>query len=84
MLISSRVEECRYGAACVIASFTVEGLPVDGGYVCEFEDGSRFNFRYRGGGADDACAASGPNPSITIEVDGVRSATVTRESPAGA
>ncbi len=79
--ISGRVEDCRFGAACVIAGFELVGLPPAGEYVCEFDDGSRFAFRYTGGGADDACATSGPAPSITIEVDGVRSATITASGP---
>jgi hypothetical protein len=81
--ISGRVEDCRFGAQCVIASFTLEGFPPTGEYVCEFDDGTRFTFRYVDAGADDACAISGPSPSITIEVDGVRSATITREAPEG-
>jgi hypothetical protein len=83
VVISGRVEDCRFGAACVIAGFTLEGFEPTGEYVCEFDDGSRFVFRYVGNGAQDACAVSGPSPSITIEVDGVRSATITRESPDG-
>lgn len=81
--VEARVENCRFGADCVIASFTLDGFDPSGEYVCEFGDGSRFTFRYVGEGADDACSTGGPNPSITIEVDGVRSATVTRDQPDG-
>lgn len=80
VLISGRVEDCRFGAECLVASFTLDGFASTGEYVCEFDDGSRFIFRYIGDGADDACSTSGSSPSITIEVDGVRSATITRES----
>ena len=82
-MISGRVEDCKFGAECVIVGFTLVGFPSTGDYVCEFGDGSRFTFRYIGGGADDACSTSGESPSITIEVDGVRSLTATRESPNG-
>jgi hypothetical protein len=81
--VRGRVEECRFGADCVIASFSAVGFPDQGDYVCEFDDGSRVTFRYAGGGALDACATSGAAPSITIEIDGVRSATITREAPDG-
>ena len=64
----------------MIAGFRIVEFVGSGEYVCEFDDGSRFVFRYVGDGADDACARSGPAPTITIEVDGIRSATVSRES----
>ena len=82
--VRGRVEDCRFGADCVIVSFSAVGFPDEGDYVCEFGDGSRVTFRYVGGGAVDACAASGESPSVTIEIDGVRSATITREEPEGA
>lgn len=70
--------ECRFGSDCLIASFTLVGFAAEGDYVCEFGDGSRFAFRYVGDAATDACATSGL--SITIEVDGLRSETLTRAS----
>ncbi len=72
--------DCQFGADCVIVNFTLDGFAPTGEYVCEFDDGSRFVFRYIGDGAEDACATSGATPSITIEVDGLRSATITRDS----
>lgn len=81
--IRGRIDDCRFGADCVIASFSAIGFASEGEYVCEFGDGSRFTFRYAGGGAIDACSTSGANPSITIEIDGVRSATITRDEPDG-
>ena len=83
-MIDGRTGACRFGPNCLIASFRLDGFPREGNYICEFRDGTRVTFRYVGDGAEDACAASGRNPSITIEVDGVRSATITRESPTGA
>lgn len=80
IVIRGRIEDCRFGADCLIASFSADGFPPEGDYVCEFDDGSRFAFRYAGGGGLDACATSGASPSITIEIDGVRSATITREA----
>lgn len=78
--IRGSVRDCRFGADCLIAGFELDGFPSTGEYICEFDDGSRFTFRYIGDGGDDACATSGSSPSITIEVDGVRSATITRTS----
>ncbi len=83
IVIDGRVEDCRFGTDCLIAGFTLDGFPAEGEYICEFEDGSRYAFRYDGDGADDACVTSGTSPSITIEVDGVRSATITRDAPTG-
>ncbi len=76
--VRGRLDDCRFGVDCVIASFSAIGFPAEGDYVCEFSDGTRFTFRYAGGGALDACATSGESASITIEIDGVRSATLTR------
>ncbi|MFW2335377.1 hypothetical protein [Ilumatobacter sp.] len=79
--ITGRVADCRFGPDCLIASFALIGFPDEGDYVCEFADGTRFTFRYDGSGAVDACSTSGT--SITVEVDGVRSATITRDSLGG-
>ena len=46
--------------------------------MCEFEDGSRFTFRFDSGGVDDACATGSADAAITVEIEGVRSETVTR------
>lgn len=81
--IRGRVEGCRFGSACLIASFSAIGFPTEGDYVCEFGDGTRFTFRYAGGGALDACSTAGASPSITIEIDGVRSETITRDTVDG-
>jgi len=81
--VSGRVENCRFGPDCLVASFSLVGFATRGTYICEFDDGSRFSFRYVGDGADDACARSGPSATITIEVDGVRSSQLTRGSADG-
>ena len=75
-----RLGPCRFGDECLIVGFTIEGFagsPQE--YVCEFEDGSRFTFRFDSGGVDDACATGSAGAAITVEVDGVRSGTVTRD-----
>lgn len=80
VVISARVDPCRFGPACLIASFTLVGFAGSGEYVCDFADFDRFTFPYSGTGRDDACAAASQSTTITIEVDGVRSKTVSRES----
>lgn len=79
VLVEARSGPCRFADDCLIAGFAIEGFdsrPQQ--YVCEFEDGSRFTFRFDSDGVDDACATGSAEGSIAIEVEGVRSATVTR------
>jgi hypothetical protein len=69
---------CRFGDRCLIAGFSVDGF--SGGekeYVCEFSDGSRYTFLFETTSVEYACATGLRPDSITIEVDGVRSATIT-------
>jgi hypothetical protein len=81
VLIVGRVEDCRFGAQCLIAGFTIERFvdqPTQ--YTCEFSDGSTSSFNFGGDTVDTACSQAGLDPSITIEVDGIRSDTITRAS----
>lgn len=78
--VSARVEPCRFGDDCLVVGFVLDGFtnsPQE--YVCEFEDGSRFTFRFDSDGVDTACATGAAAAAITVEVDGVRSVTVTRD-----
>ena len=73
-----RVEDCRFGSDCLVVGFLIDGFDVaPTEYVCEFADGERISFGFVGGGAETACSARSASPSITIEVAGVRSNTVT-------
>jgi hypothetical protein len=68
----------------LIAGFTIERFDTHPThYVCEFADGSRYTYRFGHGGAEYACATGDPNSSITIEVDGIRSATFAPHAIAG-
>jgi hypothetical protein len=70
---------CRYGNNCLLAGFTIQGFAQQPqSFVCEFGDGSRYTFKFDSGGVTQACATGAANASITIEVAGVRSQTVTR------
>jgi hypothetical protein len=81
VVISGRVEDCRFGSDCLIAGFTIDEFDVQPTeYTCEFSDGSASTFRFGGDGVETACSEAGAAPSITIEVDGVRSETLTRET----
>lgn len=83
VVVEARVEPCRFGEDCLVVGFTLDGFTTSPQeYVCEFEDGSRFTFRFDSGGVDTACAGGAAGTSITVEVDGVRSATVTRSDVA--
>ncbi|MEQ8437496.1 MAG: hypothetical protein RIB65_08370 [Ilumatobacter fluminis] len=73
-----RIEDCRFGRDCLVVGFLIDGFDVaPTEYVCEFADGDRITFGFVGGGAGTACSARSADPSITIEVAGVRSNTVT-------
>ena len=73
-----RIEDCRFGSDCLVVGFLIDGFDTaPGEYVCEFADGDRIAFGFVGSGAETACSARSASPSITIEVAGVRSNTVT-------
>ena len=81
VLITAMIGDCRFGTDCLIAGFTVAGFETaPSQYVCEFADGSRIEFRFGGDGVDTACATGSADAAITIDVEGVRSETVTRAS----
>jgi hypothetical protein len=70
---------CPFGPDCLLAGFTIENFdrqPTR--YVCEFQDGSRYTYRFGTDGVSYACSTRNPRGAITIEVDGVRSNTLTR------
>ena len=77
--IVGTVGPCKFGDDCLIADFAIQNFetPQDE-FVCEFENGSRYTFRFDGAGAEAACATSAVGGTITIEVGGVRSETITR------
>ena len=79
MVAEARSEPCRFGDDCLVVGFRLEGFPnPPAEYVCEFDDGTRFTFRFDSQGVETACATGRAGAAITVEVDGVRSQTVTR------
>jgi hypothetical protein len=80
VVVEGRVEDCRFGADCLIVGFVIEDFGFQPNeYVCEFGDGSRTTFRFGGTSVETACSQSGASPAITVEVAGVRSETLTRD-----
>lgn len=78
--IVGRTEACRFGSNCLVAGFELHGF--DAGsreFVCEFASGRRYTFSATTTSVDYACATGKADDSITIEVDGVRSDTITRD-----
>lgn len=76
--INSRVGACSFGSRCLIAGFKLSGFAkAPTTFVCEFADGSRNTFRMGVLEVKQACSTSKVPDRITIEVDGVRSETVT-------
>jgi len=79
VVATGRVGPCTFGPSCLIADFSIVAFAApQREFVCEFGDGGRYTFRFDGSGATDACATSAVDGSITIEVGGIRSQTVTR------
>lgn len=79
VIAAARAEPCRFGDDCLVVGFRLDGFPnPPGEYVCEFDDGSRFTFVFDSQGVETACATGRAGAAITVVVDGVRSATVTR------
>jgi hypothetical protein len=79
VVAEARSEPCRFGDDCLVVGFRLEGFPnPPAEYVCEFDDGTRFTFRFDSQGVETACATGRAGAAITVEVDGVRSQAVTR------
>jgi hypothetical protein len=77
VIIEGSTGPCKFGNSCLTAGFRVIGFPSgEKEYVCEFRDGSRYTYKFGARTVEYACATGARGDSITIEVDGVRSATI--------
>ncbi len=77
VVIEGTTGPCKFGNSCLLAGFRVIGFPSgEKEYVCEFRDGSRHTYKFGARTVEYACATGARGDSITIEVDGVRSATI--------
>jgi hypothetical protein len=84
VLIQGEIKPCRFGDRCLVASFTIEGFEqTSGEFVCIYPNSSP-RFSFTDGGRADACVTADEGDTITIEVDGVRSATISEENLTGA
>lgn len=84
VIIRGEMKACRFGASCLVASFRIEGFdPHPGSFTCIYPN-SRSDFTFRNNGIEDACLTADAGDTITIEVDGVQSATISEENLDGA
>lgn len=74
--IRGEMKPCRFGANCLVASFTIDGFDEHpGSFVCIYPNSST-ELSFGSDGVDDACVTADEGDTITIEVGGVRSATI--------
>lgn len=83
VLIRGEMKPCRFGANCLVASFAIEGFDEHPGrFVCIYPN-SRSDFGFNDNEVDDACLTADDGDTITIEIDGVRSATISERNLEG-
>lgn len=80
VLITGEMKPCRYGSNCLAASFTIEGFETHPGeFVCVYPN-SRTTLGFGDDDVVDACLTGDAGDTITIEVEGVRSATISERN----
>jgi hypothetical protein len=78
VVIRGERKPCRFGDDCLVASFGLDGFDEHSGtYSCIYAD-SRSDFTFNLDLVADACFTADDSDTITIEVDGVRSATISK------
>lgn len=83
VLVRAEMKPCRFGDNCLVASFTLVGFEQTAGqFTCIYPNSAR-DFSFQDSGKDDACITADEGDTITIVVDGVRSATVSEENLTG-
>ena len=84
VLIRGELKPCRFGANCLVAGFTIVGFEeLPDRYVCIYPNSER-DFGLTNDRVDDACLTADEGDTITIEVDGVRSSTISEQNLDGA
>ncbi len=77
--IRGEMKPCRYGANCLVASFTIDGFDEHPGrFTCIYPNSER-DFTFNNDGVDEACLTGDAGDTITIEVGGVQSATISEQ-----
>ncbi|MFW2333240.1 hypothetical protein [Ilumatobacter sp.] len=76
VIITGEMKACRFGANCLVAGFTISGFdPHPGRFICIYPN-SQSDFSFNNTTVIDACITADEGDTITIEVDGVRSLTI--------
>ncbi|MEJ7799600.1 MAG: hypothetical protein WKF60_03720 [Ilumatobacter sp.] len=79
VLISGEMKPCRYGANCLVASFSIDGFDEHPGrFICIYPNSQR-DFTFNDDEVEEACLTADDGDTITIEVDGLRSATISEQ-----
>ena len=77
--IRGEMKPCRFGANCLVASFSIAGFDEHPGRFTCISPNSRRDFSFNDDDVDDACITADPGDTITIEVDEVQSATISED-----
>lgn len=84
VLIRGEVKPCQFGSECLVAHFEIDGFdPHPGVFTCIYPNSAR-DFGFNDNVVDDACLTADEGDTITVEVAGVRSATISAENLDGA
>ena len=76
VLIRGEMRPCRYGADCLVASFSIDGFDEHPGrFTCIYPNSQR-DFSFNDNDVEEACLTADEGDTITIEIDGIRSATI--------
>lgn len=79
VLIKGEMKPCRFGENCLVAGFTIDGFDEHPGrFVCIYPN-SQSEFTFNNDGVDEACLTGDDGDTITIEIGGVRSATISEQ-----
>ena len=77
--IRGEMKPCRYGDNCLVASFTIDGFDEHPGrFTCIYPN-SQSQFSFNDDAVDEACLTADDGDTITIEIDGVQSATISEQ-----
>lgn len=77
--IRGEMGPCNFGSNCLIAGFSIEGFDEHPGrFLCIYPNSERER-TFSDDDVDVACVTADEGDTITIEVDGVRSATISEE-----
>ena len=79
VIIRGEVKPCQFGDRCLSASFVIEGFDEHPGRFACIYPNSVSDFGFNDNDVDDACLTGDAGDTITIEVAGVRSATISED-----